>query len=857
MGEADEINEGGACGDQEAPEGEELEAVDEEDAAVDEQADDVDEMGMMDEQEPEEGEGEVEEGDENEMEDSNLEEPHSQEEEEEVEEDEVADEEVTQEHEDGEPELEEQALEEENEHVDEDTHDEEMQEQPEEEDDEHNVPDDLEGGGETTQSSEPTVPANEESHSREEEIPEKSELEQLHEELNKTVHAEVPSTIPVENEEMEQDSKIDTQKPVDAEKHEELADENKTLSPKQSVDESSDPVGEAQDTLEGEYESAGQPVSESVGVDAGRTIEQDLTEEMSSEKTALEGKSEQNDTISGELSEQEQLSSIAQTLVDELSSSTGVDHGVEGLGQPQDDMETDEKVQGKLEDPVIGAAEALGEAGSGEGALQSLVESVTAQVPDPEPVLETQPETALPQSEGDVPKPDADVPQPDGAVPLPEGDVPLSEVDVTQSLSSNPQPEATISQPSVEESLPHPAVDGLPNLEAEPAPEVVNITAAIQQPIMVPDIQQALAPLTQLPAQSEQHSAETPMETDDIQGAVFPSLVEQEAKPAKMVPSGHSTDETMMEDNDPELAAVLKEATSNLHLPEDQEDPQAAARMMSDDEKPCVQEPIVIKTKVEPGTETDDLSTLAAAAALDQGTNGIKLEEATKKEPVWCDVGIIKGTSCFVGNYYEPGFNHDPEHETLTLDSLPDYTNSIKIELEPGTAYKFRVAAINSCGRGPWSEVSAFKTCLPGYPGAPSSIKISKSAEGAHLSWEPPSNPAGTIIEYSVCLAVRNSNQTVTEPGKAPQLAFVRVYNGPQNQTVVPNTSLAAAHIDTTSKPAIIFRIAAKNEKGFGPATQVRWLQDVVASPGGGLKTLPKKEPVSNIPAKRPKLEDF
>uniref|UniRef100_A0A8W8LPP9 Uncharacterized protein n=1 Tax=Magallana gigas TaxID=29159 RepID=A0A8W8LPP9_MAGGI len=38
--------------------------------------------------------------------------------------------------------------------------------------------------------------------------------------------------------------------------------------------------------------------------------------------------------------------------------------------------------------------------------------------------------------------------------------------------------------------------------------------------------------------------------------------------------------------------------------------------------------------------------------------------------------------------------------------------------------------------------------------------------------------------------------------------------------------SLASAHIDYTTKPAIIFRIAARNEKGYGPATQVRWLQD-------------------------------
>lgn len=57
------------------------------------------------------------------------------------------------------------------------------------------------------------------------------------------------------------------------------------------------------------------------------------------------------------------------------------------------------------------------------------------------------------------------------------------------------------------------------------------------------------------------------------------------------------------------------------------------------------------------------------------------------------------------------------------------------------------------------------------------------------------------------------------------QLAFVRVYCGPSSQCTVPNSSLSSAHIDTTTKPAIIFRIAARNEKGYGPATQVRWLQ--------------------------------
>ena len=99
-----------------------------------------------------------------------------------------------------------------------------------------------------------------------------------------------------------------------------------------------------------------------------------------------------------------------------------------------------------------------------------------------------------------------------------------------------------------------------------------------------------------------------------------------------------------------------------------------------------------------------------------------------------------------------------------------------------------------------------------------------QSADGAHLSWEPPQNTAGKITEYSVYLAVRNASQE-QKSSAAAQLAFVRVYCGPSASCVVTSNSLASAHIDYTTKPAIIFRIAARNEKGYGPATQVRWLQ--------------------------------
>lgn len=86
-------------------------------------------------------------------------------------------------------------------------------------------------------------------------------------------------------------------------------------------------------------------------------------------------------------------------------------------------------------------------------------------------------------------------------------------------------------------------------------------------------------------------------------------------------------------------------------------------------------------------------------------------ESVKKKEvPLWHDVGVIKGTSCTVTMFYvqsdnKDDINQDHDQDTITTDNLPDYSMMTKIQLEPGTAYKFRVAGLNSCGQGPWSEV--------------------------------------------------------------------------------------------------------------------------------------------------------
>uniref|UniRef100_A0A667ZIU7 Host cell factor 1 n=1 Tax=Myripristis murdjan TaxID=586833 RepID=A0A667ZIU7_9TELE len=209
-----------------------------------------------------------------------------------------------------------------------------------------------------------------------------------------------------------------------------------------------------------------------------------------------------------------------------------------------------------------------------------------------------------------------------------------------------------------------------------------------------------------------------------------------------------------------------------------------------------------------------------------QGVPEAAAKPAAKKDGQWYDVGVVKVTNMVVTHYYVP---YDDNMADDGSGAGPDYSQMRKVELQPGTAYKFRVAGINICGRGAFSEVSAFKTCLPGFPGAPCAIKISKNPDGAQLTWEPPSVTSGKIIEYSVYLAIQSSQADKPSSGSAPgpaQLAFMRVFCGPNPSCLVPSSSLANAHIDYTTKPAIIFRIAARNQKGYGPATQVRWLQE-------------------------------
>ncbi|XP_026182888.1 host cell factor 2 isoform X2 [Mastacembelus armatus] len=208
-------------------------------------------------------------------------------------------------------------------------------------------------------------------------------------------------------------------------------------------------------------------------------------------------------------------------------------------------------------------------------------------------------------------------------------------------------------------------------------------------------------------------------------------------------------------------------------------------------------------------------------------------------EAMWFDVGVYKTLFSEVRHYYLPAdsdlvaaaMSSRPPNtkESVSQRKLPgpqDYQGREKQELAPGQTYRFRVAGINCLGQGDFSPVSEFKTCQPGFPGAPSAVKITKANDLVHITWEAPTSPSGRILEYSMYMAVRKSRSTSSErPG---QMAFIRIYRGTKTSCSVSSTHLDNAHIDCSApnRPAVVFRIAAKNEQGYGPATQIRWIQD-------------------------------
>ncbi|XP_056131831.1 LOW QUALITY PROTEIN: host cell factor 2 [Lampris incognitus] len=223
---------------------------------------------------------------------------------------------------------------------------------------------------------------------------------------------------------------------------------------------------------------------------------------------------------------------------------------------------------------------------------------------------------------------------------------------------------------------------------------------------------------------------------------------------------------------------------------------------------------------------------------VDQQTEHNAPKNWVLKEPenlMWFDVGVFKTLFSEVSHYYLPpdsnqgstaSNSRSTSNKERKLPGPQDYEGREKRELAAGHSYRLRVAGINCCGQGDFSPISEFKTCQPGFPGAPSAVRITKANDSVHITWEAPPSPSGKILEYSMYLAVKKSRLSSSEgPG---QMAFIRIYRGTKTCCTVNSSHLDNAQIDcsTPNRPAVVFRIAAKNEQGYGPATQIRWIQD-------------------------------
>uniref|UniRef100_A0A096MFP2 Host cell factor C2 n=1 Tax=Poecilia formosa TaxID=48698 RepID=A0A096MFP2_POEFO len=207
---------------------------------------------------------------------------------------------------------------------------------------------------------------------------------------------------------------------------------------------------------------------------------------------------------------------------------------------------------------------------------------------------------------------------------------------------------------------------------------------------------------------------------------------------------------------------------------------------------------------------------------------GTPLAKENQDGCLWFDVGVFKTLYCEVSHYFLPAEDQQAVPQRK-LPSPQDYQGREKQPLTPGQMYRFRVAGINCFSQGDFSPASEFKTCQPGFPGAPAAVKISKASDAVQITWEAPTSPSGRILEYSMYLAVRKSRSGSERPG---QMAFIRIYRGTKTSCSVSSSHLENAHIDSSAscRPAVVFRIAAKNEQGYGPATQIRWIQGGTAS---------------------------
>jgi hypothetical protein len=243
--------------------------------------------------------------------------------------------------------------------------------------------------------------------------------------------------------------------------------------------------------------------------------------------------------------------------------------------------------------------------------------------------------------------------------------------------------------------------------EGEKKPEDAAAVAAAEPSPATPAPEAAAEP-------AAQPAAETPVVAEPEKK--LPDLEEKKSEEAeKKSESAESNPEPeQKKPEEPEEAAkvpevvktIIKDEPMDVDLPKDDEAKAEEAKQdLVDDPLATLASAAVSTanglTKTEPESKEDEPSQLKPVSL-----------SPVKKEIIWYDVCLTKSTSSLVQNYGLPDDDSKFQYDEQTKEVVNFTISGKKHELLPGTAYKFRVSAVNSCGQGTWSEVNSISTYL-------------------------------------------------------------------------------------------------------------------------------------------------
>ncbi len=137
-------------------------------------------------------------------------------------------------------------------------------------------------------------------------------------------------------------------------------------------------------------------------------------------------------------------------------------------------------------------------------------------------------------------------------------------------------------------------------------------------------------------------------------------------------------------------------------------------------------------------------------------------------------------------------------------DGVSTATTSTVAGLTNGTIYRFRIAAVNALGSGPWSATIVAKPVWK--PAAPGGLRAVPASRRVTLSWTTPASNGSAITDYVIQRSSNGKPWTTIRDGvsTARSMTVTGLTNGVQYQ----------------------FRVAAKNSVGVGP-----WSLAVRATP--------------------------